>query len=184
MYPQADQAASMAQLGVRARMELTFELQEFLFEEARALDEERYEDWLAMLTPDIHYWMPGIQARYRADERRTPSRSAMAYFDDTLDELSVRVARTRQKTAWAEDPPTRHCHIITNVEVQLTGTSGEYRVHSCFANVRNRNEVEEQVLYGRREDLVRRTDAGLKLARRAIYLRQAVLLAKNLNTFL
>jgi len=188
MYPQGNESsrseatAGMPDLG--ARMELTFEVQQFLFEEARALDEERYEDWLAMLTPDIHYWMPGIQARYRADERRAPSLGAMAYFDDTLEELGVRVARTRQKTAWAEDPPTRHCHLITNVEVQRTDVLTEFRVHSCFVNVRNRNEIEEQVLYGRREDLIRRTEGGLKLARRAIYLRQAVLLAKNLNTFL
>lgn len=176
-------AAAAAPTSV-AGFELAFEVQQFLFEEARVLDEERYEDWLAMLTPDIHYWMPGVQSRYRADAQRTPSDRVMAYFDDSIEELRLRIARTRQKTAWAEDPPTRHCHIITNVEVRCTAALTDYLAHSCFVNVRNRNETEEQVLYGRREDVIRRTEGGLRLARRAIYLRQAVLLAKNLNTFL
>lgn len=163
---------------------LVCEIQQFLFREARVLDEERYEDWLDMLTPDVHYWMPGTQARYRSDQLPPCRRDAMAYFDDSLEDLRVRIARTRQKTAWAEDPPTRHCHIVTNVEVVRTDVANELIVYSCFLNVRNRNEVEEQILPGRREDLIRRTQAGLKLAKRAIYLRQAVLLAKNINTFL
>ncbi len=163
---------------------LICEIQQFLFREARALDEERYQDWLDMLTPDIHYWMPGVQARYRSDKLPSCRPGAMAYFDDSLDDLRLRIARAVQKTAWAEDPATRHCHVITNVEVLRTGVVDEFIVHSCFLNVRNRNEAEEQIIPGRREDLLRRTSAGLKLAKRSIYLRQAVLLSKNINTFL
>lgn len=163
---------------------LVCEIQQFLFREARALDEERYEDWLEMLTPDIHYWMPGVQSRYRSDDLSSRRREAMAYFDDSLEDLRLRIARTRQKTAWAEDPATRHCHIVTNIEVMQAGATDEFVVHSCFMNVRNRNEVEEQIIPGRREDLIRRTGNGLRLVKRAIYLRQAVLLSKNINTFL
>ena len=30
----------------------------FLYHEAELLDERRYEDWLALLTEDVRYWMP------------------------------------------------------------------------------------------------------------------------------
>ena len=53
-----------------------------------------------------------------------------------------------------------------------------------FRSLRNRNEDEENWLGGRREDLVRETPAGLKLARRKVFIAQSVLLAKNFNTFL
>ena len=29
-----------------------------LYEEARALDEQRFEDWLALYAPDAVYWIP------------------------------------------------------------------------------------------------------------------------------
>ena len=56
----ADRARVMglAELSVDARRRLTFEVQEFLFHEASLLDERRYQDWLALLTEDVHYWMP------------------------------------------------------------------------------------------------------------------------------
>ena len=45
-------------LSLQERMWLKFEAEEFLFREASLLDERRLEEWLALLTEDIHYWMP------------------------------------------------------------------------------------------------------------------------------
>ena len=164
---------------------LVFEIQQFLFREARLLDEERYDEWLALMTPDIHYWMPGIQARYRADKGEVISRTRMAYFDDDLDYLTKRIARARHNTAWGEDPPTRHFHMVANVEVEMTDRDDEWEVHSLVFNLRHRNEVEEQSLTARRRDLIRRDPSGsLRIARRFIRLQQTVLQAKNINTFL
>ncbi|WP_293345788.1 3-phenylpropionate/cinnamic acid dioxygenase subunit beta [Phenylobacterium sp.] len=164
---------------------LVFEIEQFLYREARLLDEERYEEWLGLLTEDVHYWMPGIQARYRNDTSGGPISERMAFYDDDLLNLRRRVTRFMHATAWAEDPATRACHIINNVEVELTDTEGDYRVYSTFVNCRGRNEAEESWLAGRRTDLLRRDAEGaLRLARREIYITQTVLLAKNLNVFL
>lgn len=165
--------------------DLVFEVEQFLYREARLLDQERYEEWLGLMTEDIHYWMPGVQARFRNDTSAGPLIERMAYYDDDLLNLRRRVTRFMHATAWAEDPPTRACHIINNVEVELTEVEGEYRVYSTFVNCRGRNEAEESWLAGRRIDLLRRqSDGGLKLARREIHTTQAVLRAKNLNVFL
>lgn len=165
--------------------QVAFEIEQFLYREARLLDDERYEDWLQMLADDIHYWMPGIQARYRADKAEILSPTRMAYFDDDLDYLTKRVARARQQTAWAEDPPTRHFHMVSNIEVEATELPNEWVVHSLVFNLRHRNEAEELKMTARRRDVVRRLpDGTLRLARRLIRLQQTVLQAKNINTFL
>jgi ethylbenzene dioxygenase beta subunit len=56
-------------------------------------------------------------------------------------------------------------------------------VHSVFVHHRGMGERDEFTLVGRREDLVRRTPDGLRLARRLIVIDQHVLLARNLNVF-
>ncbi|MBL0421863.1 3-phenylpropionate/cinnamic acid dioxygenase subunit beta [Ramlibacter sp. AW1] len=168
-----------------ASMELVFEVQQFLYREARLLDEERYEEWLGLMTEDIHYWMPGIQARHRRDPAPRLDPRRMAFFDDDLLNMRRRVTRFLTPTAWAEDPPTRACHAISNVEVEPAGAPNEFIVHSTFINTRGRGEAEEYMLSGRRKDRLRRVEDGtLRLAAREIVITQTVLLAKNLNVFL
>lgn len=177
--PKAPQVERMAP------RELVFEVERFLFREARLLDAERYEEWLGLLTPDIHYWMPGVQARFRKDKKPRLDLQRMAHFDDDLLGLRRRVTRFLQETAWAEDPPTRHCHVVSGIEVELTEREDELLAHSVFVNCRGRNETEEDLLHGRRRDILRRTEDGtLRLAKREIVITQSVLLAKNLNVFL
>lgn len=168
----------------RATPELVLEVEQFLYREARLLCEERYEEWLGYMTEDIRYWMPGVQARYRKDKRPRYAADRMAHFDDDMLNMRRRVTRYKQETAWAEDPPTRIVHLISNVEVELTGRADEYTAYSSFVNCRGRNEADEDWLMGRRKDRLRRVDGMLRLAAREIYITQAVLLAKNLNVFL
>lgn len=162
-----------------------YEIEVFLKREARLLDSERYDEWLAMLADDIHYWMPAIESRRRAQHGGAsylPHR--MAFFDDYLEHLQKRVARFKQPTAWAEDPPTRHTHVISNIEAYHGEHAGEYLVHSTFVNYRSRVETDNDLLIGRRTDVIRRTDGGLRLARRKVVITQSLLQAKNINTFL
>ncbi|HVX22784.1 MAG TPA: 3-phenylpropionate/cinnamic acid dioxygenase subunit beta [Acidimicrobiales bacterium] len=160
------------------------EVAAFLFREARLLDEERYEEWLELLTDDVHYWVPGIENRYRRDPAGAYGPDRMAYFDDDLRQLRLRVLRFTSDSAWAEDPPTRHLHVVGNVEVETTEHEGEYVVHSSIVNYRSRGEHGSDVLFGRRRDLLRRTGQGLRLARRRVVLAHNVLPSKNLSTFL
>jgi ethylbenzene dioxygenase beta subunit len=159
------------------------EVQQFLFREARLLDGCRYRDWLGLLTEDVHYWMPVIENTLGrgAPHRYDPGR--LAFFDDDLEGLRRRVEKLANRTAWTENPPTRQCHAISNVEVEATVRHDELLVHSVFVHHRGMGERDEFTLVGRREDLVRRTPDGLRLARRLIVIDQHVLLARNLNVF-
>ncbi|MCA1300485.1 3-phenylpropionate/cinnamic acid dioxygenase subunit beta [Stappia indica] len=157
----------------------------FLNAEARTLDREAYQEWLDhFVDEDIHYWMPDMETRNRSDARGPYRHGDSAYFDDTLSELKVRVARFVEPSAWADNPATRHLHLISNIEVYETGDPSLLAVCSAFTNVRNRNETDQDVIHGRREDVLRRHGDDFRLARRRILIVQNVLLSKNLNTFL
>lgn len=173
-----------AQVFSRVPCSVRHEIEQFLFREARLLDENDYSGWLALLAPDIHYWMPIIENRVRNDPKGNFGPDRLAYFDDTIDDIKRRIVRFQAQTAWAENPATRHVHVITNIEVEKTDAPSEFVVHSVFTNYRNRGERDEDLLFGRRRDIVRNQDGVWLLARRRILLAQTVLLSKNINTFL
>jgi ethylbenzene dioxygenase beta subunit len=160
------------------------QVQAFLLREARLLDNECWDDWLLTLSEAIHYWMPGIENRRREDKSGPYTLAHMAYFDDSLRDLKRRVARFKQPSAWAENPPTRNVHVISNIEVFAGLEPGEFVAHSCFINVRSRGLSESAQLAGRREDVLRLEADGLKLLKRKILIPNAMLLCKNINTFL
>jgi 3-phenylpropionate/cinnamic acid dioxygenase small subunit len=85
--------------------------------------------------------------------------------------------------AWAEDPPSRSRHLITNIEVEPGDGVSEVRVHSNFMVYRSRAETEQDFYIGARRDVLRRVAGAWKIATRKIILDQNVLLAKNVSIF-
>ena len=85
--------------------------------------------------------------------------------------------------AWAEDPPSRTRHMISNIEVEMGEAETEIRVYSNFIVYRSRAESEEDFYVGARQDLLRRVDGALKIAQRKMTLDQNVLSAKNVSIF-
>lgn len=168
----------------RIATDVHFEISQFLYREARLLDTERWDEWLGLIAHDVHYWMPMPENRRRADVMGAYEPGQGALFDDSYFDLKRRVARFKQPSAWAEDPPTRHVHLISGIEAYEGDAEGEYLVHSTFVNYRSRLERDNDVLVGRRQDMLRRHSDGFLIARRKIFMTQAVLLSKNFNTFL
>lgn len=159
-------------------------VEQFLYREARLLDHERWDDWLALMAEDIHYWMPTMENRRRADKNGAYAEDRGALYNDSLLDLTRRVTRFKQPSAWAEDPPTRHTHVVSGIEVYQGEKEGELIVHSTFVNYRSRVEKDNDLLIGRREDVLRVDGDSFRIARRKIIITQSVLMAKNLNTFL
>ena len=88
---------------------------------------------------------------------------------------------------WAEEPLSRICHFVTNVQILNASPSvsdpTEVSVKCRFLIYRNRVETETDFLIGKREDTLRKVDGSWKIAERKIILDQNVLLAKNLTFF-
>jgi 3-phenylpropionate/cinnamic acid dioxygenase small subunit len=160
------------------------EVEDFLYHEAELLDERRYEDWLELFADDVRYWMP-MRRNVPADELErefTREGADVNWFDEGKDTLTRRVKQILTGVHWAEQPPSRICHMVSNVQILDAGTD-EVRVKSRFLLYRNRVETETDFLVGKREDVLRRANGGFKIARRKIILDQNVLLAKNLTFF-
>ena len=172
-----------------ARLLLTQELAEFLYGEAEILDERRYDDWLALLTDDIRYWMPMRRNVKFGEEEREFTRVGqdIAWFDEGKDTLTRRVRQIQTGIHWAEEPQSRITHMVSNVQLLEVapdaGMPREVKAKSRFLIYRNRVETETDLLIGKREDTLRRADGGWQIARRKIILDQNVLLTKNLTFF-
>src|SRR5277367_1049533 len=102
------------------------EIEQFLFYEARLLDEWRWRDWYDLLTEDIHYWMPTRKNRLRVrgfSQEVTPG-IQMAHFDEDKKSMDSRIKQMESGTHWAEDPPSRTRHMISDVRVNSLGVVG------------------------------------------------------------
>ena len=172
------------------------EIEQFLYREARLLDERRLHEWLELLTDDIQYWMAGRTNRYpktsKAISILDPGRyveddltrdNEVALLDEDKRSLVQRVARLDTGMAWAEDPPSRTRHLIANIEVEPGDGAQEVRAYSNFVVYRSRAETEQDFYVGARRDVLRRVGGAWKLARRRVILDQNVLLAKNVSIF-
>src|SRR5882757_10889442 len=154
-------------------------VEQFLYREARLLDERRFDDWLRLFTDDVHYWMVARTNRYpksskaitvlnpeRYVEEDVTRADELGLFDEDFKTLTARVARLGTGMAWAEDPPSRTRHLITNIEVMPDASGSELTVHCNFIVYRNRGETEQDLYVGAREDGLRRVDGAWKIARR------------------
>ena len=164
--------------------ELWHEVHDFLSHEARLLDERRLDEWLELFTDDVSYRMP-VRSTLRRDDPadETTAEGELAFFDEDKTSLGVRVARLATGMAWAEDPPTRSRHVISNLEVEQKNGSSEVMARCAFLLYRTSLEREVELFVGSREDLLRKVDGGWKIARRTVVLDQTVLGAKNLSSF-
>ena len=112
----------------------------------------------------------------------------MAHFDEDKYSLSQRVARMATEHAWAEDPPSRLRHFITNVRTFECDDPAQLLVESAELLFRSRGDVQRKrpaVVRPRgRAALQRRPRKTLKLARRNIIADESVLRMQNLAVFL
>ena len=164
--------------------ELGYRVQQFYFLEAELLDDGRFSDWLEVFDEDLVYWAPLRTNRLRRQAALSISAPEdAAYFDETKESLAWRIRRYDSGMAWAEDPPSRTNHVISNI-VARPVDDGELEVRSNFLVYRNRLQVETDLYSGRRTDLVRIDEQGrFRIRRREILFDQNVLQAKNLSTF-
>ena len=179
----ADQREAMAQLLLER------DVANFLYHEAEVLDERRYEEWLNLLAEDIRYWMP-IRRNVKLGELErefTREGQDVNWFDEGKDTLTRRVQQILTGVHWAEEPLSRLCHMVSNVQLLDAQPSvlepSDVTVKSRFLIYRNRVETETDILVGKREDVLRRVDGAWKICRRKIVLDQNVLLTKNLTFF-
>ncbi len=121
---------------VEQQLLLRCEMENFLFEEAELLNDGRFHDWLELCAEDIHYVIPVRVSRERANG--DGNSTTMTHWDDDYAGLELRVLRLDTEYAWAEDPPSRIRHHVSNVRVRPGAGTDEYDVRSNLLVFRNR----------------------------------------------
>jgi len=173
-----------------AYYELKQQVEDFLYTEADLLDERRFAEWLELMTDDLVYFMPirrNVPIGAHAAEENTREGTDISWFEDDKWTLSKRVEQIMTGVHWAEEPLSRVCHMVSNVQLLEVDPSAaaprEVAVRSRFLVYQNRVEYETYTFVGKRTDRLRLVDGNWRLARREIILDQNVLLAKNLSVF-
>jgi len=160
--------------------------QTFLIKEAEMLDSGLYNEWLALLTGDVFYKIPIRITR----ERHAPSQfsSRSWHMNEDLGSLKMRVARTYTDYNWAEDPPSRIRHFLTNFrlgEIIEKEDCIEVEIKSNMLLYRSKfDSPAHDLLSGERSDLLRKKGGEWKLAGRTILLDHTTMGINSLGFFL
>ncbi|AXQ21076.1 3-phenylpropionate/cinnamic acid dioxygenase subunit beta [Acinetobacter wuhouensis] len=166
-------------------LELQHQISQFLYREAKLLDDWKFREWLDVFAEDISYTLrttPNAQTR---DRRRSVEPPTTWVFNDNKHLLERRVARLETGMAWAEEPPSRTTHMVSNVIVEATEVDGEYDVYVTYLLYRTQKEKDVTIYCGKRHDKLRQVEGGLgwQIFNRKITLDQVTYNSHNLSVF-
>jgi 3-phenylpropionate/cinnamic acid dioxygenase small subunit len=100
------------------------QVENFLYREARLMDEHAYDEWLALWADDGLYWIPS-----NADDIDPQRHVSIVYENKTR--MEDRIRRLKSGAAYAQDPKSRLSRVISNVEI-TEGDNGDVTVQSVF----------------------------------------------------
>lgn len=107
------------------------DVQQFLFREARLMDEHQYDDWLALWAPEAHYWIPTSTDGRGIDQ-------SIAIVNETRRGIEDRIKRLKSGAHYAQDPKSSLSRVVSNVEIVESGAE-QIIVGSSFNLTASRN---------------------------------------------
>lgn len=143
----------------------------FLYHEARLLDDGELDAWLALFAPRCRYWLPILE--HGGDLE--PS-----IVDDDRTRLEERIFRLNETRAYAQEPPSRTQHNLSNVEVLPDAPDG-VRILCNLALFEVRIGDASQLDLGRPQVLAGRCEYHLQVEPEPrIVLKKVLLLTRDL----
>ena len=100
-------------------------VEQFLYREARMLDDRLYTEWLGLLADDCSYRVPtreSVQAfRGKPPVTIEDELAAVCYFEDDKLTLLAKVLRLGTGNSWGENPPPRPRRLVRDGEEVAEG---------------------------------------------------------------
>jgi len=145
-------------------MELYREIEAFLIREARLADEGHYEEWEALLTDDVRYWVPKGRADYDPAAR-------LSYINDNRARIATRVRQLASGHRHAQTPPSPMRRSLSNLEI-TTSKENEYEAAANFVLYENAVQArgDLRIWAGRVTYCLRRVDGELRIAAKTVEL--------------
>ncbi len=145
---------------------LLHSVSDLLYREGAYLDEQRWDDWLALFTEDCAFWMPAWDGEHELTQD-PKSELSLIYYDSRAG-LEERVLRIRSGLSAASTPLPRTWHLVGNVRLgeragDMLPVSAQWQTHA-FLYQRN------DTFYGRYEYRLREINGDWRIARKKIVL--------------
>lgn len=115
------------------------DLVDFVYREARLLDEHKFDEWLALFAEDGFYWMP-----LEWNQQDPILHTSLMYEDKLL--LTIRVERLKGARTFSQKPKSRCHHVLQAPRVDRRDeAAGEYVTWTPMHYVETR--LDDQQLY-------------------------------------
>lgn len=112
------------------------ECEQFLIQEARLLDDCRFDEWLSLFTADAWYWVPS-----QPNQENPRDTISLMYDDRRL--LETRVRRLASPRIYSQEPRSRTSRMIGNVTIEEVTPDGKAcTVRSKFQLLEYRRETQ------------------------------------------
>jgi benzoate/toluate 1,2-dioxygenase subunit beta len=134
----------------------------FLYQEARLADENCYDEWLALWTDDIRYWVPVNVDEYDPDDH-------VSIIFDNRERLQDRITRLKSGGAWSQEPQSRMRRVVSNIEVAPAQRADERLIVSNFV-LGELRRGREAVYFAQQKHRLRLTAEGLRMADKTVLL--------------
>lgn len=164
------------------RIVATYEFEQWLYREAKLLDDIDFDGWFNLLHPEILYQMP-VRVNKEGMERPDYSTDMYAFYDD-IELLKMRVERLKTDYAWAETPPSRTRRFVSNVRIDEYVPNEKAVIYSYLLIYRSRStDIHHDLISGERRDEFKYVDGEWKLSNRCFIVDQTTLNTRNLAIF-
>ena len=147
-----------------ARVPETLDLyrcEQFLLHEARLLDDGKFDEWLALFTPDGWYWVPSEPGQASAHDT-----VSLIYDDRRL--LETRVRRLASPRIYSQEPRSRTSRMVGNVSIEEIANKA-CTVRSKFVMVEYRREA-QRLFAGTAFHRLVQADGGIFIASKRVNL--------------
>jgi benzoate/toluate 1,2-dioxygenase beta subunit len=115
---------------------------DILFREALALDEQRFDDWLALYHAEAEFWVPAWKSE--SEPTADPETEVSLIYSARRVDLEERVWRARSGRSVASIPLPRTAHIVSNVLLAPSDDPGILEIRSLATthlfNVKRREQ--------------------------------------------
>lgn len=153
------------------------ELIDFVYEEARMIDDGRFDEWLDLWTGDGFYWMP---LDYKQEDPHLVT--SLLYEDEFLRKL--RVERLKGERTFSQKPKSRCHHVLSRPFVdEIDHEKGLFVTHTPFHYVETRLDEQFLLAANARHELVL-VDGELKIRLKRVDLLNSDAAFGNIQLFL
>ncbi|MCC5987599.1 MAG: phenylpropionate dioxygenase [Pararhodobacter sp.] len=136
------------------------DLIDFVYAEARMLDEGRFDEWLTLWATDGMYWMP-----LEWNQQDPILETSLLYEDQFM--LRLRVERLNGARTFSQKPKSRCLHVLNRPDVDLIDNeAGRYKVVTRMIYVETRLDEQFELAITATHDLA--WQDGLKITQKRV----------------